>query len=217
MYEQCRKEVDEALIERDEFSSRLTENYAVFILTAKLVNQCFNLGVNEDALLQFIVEQDKEMMTTRTLEGRAIDIIQQNVLTHQTKFSIDGGQVTGTLTYGTIIQKDDCTEVAIVKSVMDEWLTEAKFSSKQVVLKTLKANGYLDNEQGKNTRTRKIPVINPNKGEADETTSSEKISNKRETVYVLKLPKYLLNFMEAEKADIPTLKKHISQNLNPIC
>ncbi|MDN4492152.1 DUF927 domain-containing protein [Ureibacillus aquaedulcis] len=208
-YEQSRKEVDNALIEKDEFSSRLTENYAVMVLTAKLVNQCFNIGVNEEALLQFIVEQDKEMMTTRTLESRAVDIIQQNVLTHQTKFSVDGGQVTGTLTYGTILQKEDYTEVAIVKSVMDEWLSEAKFSSKQVVLKTLKAKGYLDNEQGKNTRTRKIPVVNSTKYEIEESTSYEKVSNvlKRETVYVLKLPRNLLNVLKEEKNESPTVKK----------
>lgn len=185
--DETRAEILERLTMRDEFSDRLANKYAVIIFTAELVKECFNLDLSIDAIKQFIIAFDKENMPTRSLKTRAIDYIQQKVIAQQATFNIDSQLFIGNSCSGSIKRKQDYLEVAVIKTVLEAWLNEGKFSSHQVVLKELKKVGVLDFEAGKNTRERKLP-----------DNSTEHHHTRKQTVYVLKMP---LDLLETVKAD----------------
>ncbi|MFF5819303.1 DUF927 domain-containing protein [Lysinibacillus capsici] len=177
-YTKWKKEFEENFIVKDEFSGRLAEKYAIILLTAELFNQCFKqyqLNVNLEALFQFVLENDAETAGTRTLDAKAIDVIKQFVVRHHVRFERDGQSHEGLEYYGTIKTKDTYLEVGILKSTLETELKAQGFSSFDTVMKQLKSNGYLNAEQGKHTRKRKL------NGE------------ERATLVILKLDKELLS------------------------
>ncbi|PIC95701.1 hypothetical protein CSV69_10195 [Sporosarcina sp. P26b] len=192
-FDEVKANLVDAMENKDGFSERLADKYAVIVFTAHIMNECFDFEVSIDKLQEFILEVDQENMTTRSLETRALDYIQQKVITDQASFNKDGSNFTGVKCCGSIKKKEDYLEVAIIRNVFDDWLEEGKFSSKQVVLKGLKKEGILDHETGKNTRERKLPDKNEN----------QSIASKK-TVYVLKMP---LDLLDAVNTDSPEIEK----------
>lgn len=178
-----KKNVVDAMNTKDGFSERLAEKYAVILLTAEVMNECFDFEVNLEELLGFIIQNDQENIATRSLESKSIDYLQQKIIEHQAKFNIENHDFSGTICYGVMKKKPSYLEVTVLKNVLDNWLSEGNFSSKQVVLKGLKNEGVLDYEEGKNTRQRKLV--------GDEGNQS------KQTVYVLKMPLELLEVVEA--------------------
>ncbi|KMY55623.1 hypothetical protein AC623_18205 [Bacillus sp. FJAT-27231] len=208
MLDAWRDEVLIAMEHKDSFSERIAEKYAVIMMTAEVMNECFDFQIDIEGLLHFIIENDRETMVGRTLESKAFDLIEQQIIKHQSKFNQGKDEFIGNVCYGSITKKSDYLEVAILKNVMDEWLKEAQFSSTQVVLKGLKKEGILDHEQGKNTRQRKIPV-----SQQEEQGAMQALRFAKQTVYVLKVSK---NLLEDVKPSIdvlskPSLKKRLTK------
>lgn len=173
----------EAMTIKDGFSERIAEKYAVILLTGQVMNACFDFDIQLDSLLAFIIQNDQENIGSRSLESKSAEYLQQKIIEHQAKFNIDNQGFTGTTCYGMMKKKTTYLEVSIVKNVLDSWLSENRFSSNQVVLKGLKKEGILDNEEGKNTRKRKL--------------IGEEGKAAKQTVYVLKLPLELLEVVKS--------------------
>lgn len=205
----CKKVLD-SMTKKDNFSERLAEKYAMIMLTSELLNQCFEFELDLKGILKFIIDNDQETINGRTLDAKAIEVIQQQILTHQGKFNNGRHSFSGTECYGTIRKKGKYLEIAIVKQILDKWLEDAKFSSIQVAIKALKKAKILDFEEGKNTRTRKIPMT-----KAENEEDKDLLTKKTQTVYVLKMPLDLLQIVEEVQIlkPKPKLRSSLKTNL----
>ena len=212
-YYQCKEAILSAMDVKDQFTERLVEKYAIFILTAEIMNECFQFQIDIEELKQFIAAQEAEMITTRSLEGRAMEIIEQQILKNHVKFQVNDNKFTGVELYGTIKDKHSYIEVAIIKSVMEKWIADAGFSSKSVVAKQLKAKGILDHEVDRHTRKRKVPMT-PQEAEKMKQEDNEKQKLVTKTMYVLKLPKEFMSLID-HKANSNPLEAPITKRPLP--
>lgn len=222
LYDKCKAQVLDALTAKDQFSERVAERYGILLMTAKIMNSCFPFQIDVQGLLQFISEQEAEMIKSRGIDIRAMDVIQQQLITEKGKFIIDGEQTNATTYYGTVKEiADEYLEVAVVKSVMDKWLRDAGFSSPSVVMKKLREEGILDHESDRNTRMRQIPIASM----SEEAATTDAVENETEaqrlvkkTMYILKLPtefKTLLKILNSKiEAPITTKSTLIKEKVD---
>lgn len=173
--EQAAKTVHENFKVIDKFSERISMKYGLIFLAAQLFNDCFTLQLNTKEMLEFMVKNDLCQVGKRTMDQKALSVIEQFVLKHRHHFEVDGTKVNHTDFYGKVTYKQDHTEVIIIKKVLDDELRKCGFASTEVVMSELKSNNYLNAEAGKNTRKRSVPT-----GEDEKTPQN---------VYVLQLAK----------------------------
>lgn len=195
IFDQIKLDLIEEMPSKDSFSERLANKYAIQLLTAHLMNECFDFEVSIDGLQEYLIEIDQENMATRSLETRSYEFLQQKILENQASFNTAEGRFSGLKCSGSIKKKSDYLEVAVLKGVMEEWLREGQFSSSDVVLKGLKKDGLLDHEANKHSRDRKLP--------------DDKGVQAKQTVYVLKMPSDLLDSISANDDTVlaPPAKK----------
>lgn len=179
------KEHEQELLEfmavQDQLSNRLANKFAVLLLTATLMNELFSFQVDVDLLRDFIIKHEQNNVGDRDIGTRAIAAIIPQIIQYQSNFDGRMSDRPAHQCYGSIKEKSGYTEVAILKPMLEEWLTSAGFTDSSVVLRSLKEKGILDNEAGKNTRKRKLP------------DGTEGTSFTQRVVYVLKLEKDFLS------------------------
>lgn len=197
-FESWLKKLVDVMDEKDVFSERVSKKYAVILLTAEVMNECFPFTLDLLAIEDFLMKQEREMIETRSLEGKAWSMLQQRIIQHQAKFQNKNEMPKGTEFYGTIRERVDYLEVAVVKSICDQWLKEEKYSSVQVIVKKLKEKGYLDHEQGKNTRKRKIENLDTGESQLN-------------TMYIFKMPKGLISEKEIPASPFDTKHRPIKK------
>jgi len=181
------KEIEEVMVMKDQLTGRLASKFAVILLTATLMNELFSFQVDVDAIRDFIVQHEQAKAEDRDIGKRAIDAIIPQVIQYRSFFE---GRMLDRTThecYGSIKEKPGYTEVAILKPKFEEWLAAAGFTDSSVVLRSLRDKDILDNEDGKNTRKRKL---------LDDT---EEMSKSPKVVYVLKLEKGCLDNYKTEE------------------
>lgn len=143
-------------------TERLLEKYAYVLVAAEYVNECFGLTLDVQAIKDFILENDAKQAPQREVAQTALECIQSKIVEHSNFFIEELGtphisctdeKANTTSTYG---KKYHNGEVAILKEVVDKWLTAAKFNHPKQIMKELKDRGILDAEKGRNTRKRKL-------------------------------------------------------------
>lgn len=160
---------------QDKFSERISMKYGVILLAAQLFNDCFTLQLNTEEMIEFMAKNDLRQVGKRTMDQKALSVIEQFILKNRHHFEVTGTTVNYTDFYGKVTYKKDHTEVIIIKKVLDDELKKCGFASTEVVMSELKNNNYLNAEAGKNTRKRTVPA-----------SEDKKV---QQNVYVLQLSK----------------------------
>lgn len=173
--EQAAKTMHDNFKVQDKFSERISMKYGVILLAAQLFNDCFTLQLNTEEMIEFMAKNDLRQVGKRTMDQKALSVIEQFILKNRHHFEVAGTRVNYTDFYGKVTYKKDCTEVIIIKKVLDDELKKCGFASTEVVMSELKSSNYLNAEAGKNTRKRTVP-----------TSEDKKVP---QNVYVLRLPK----------------------------
>lgn len=153
----------------DNMTKRRCSKYALILLTAYYYEEMQDIKLDIDGIINMLTMIEKESIENRNFSESAIDYIKQYVSRYKKKFEIN--DITSMDTLGKLTIKNDHVEVQMNKISFEEKVKQGGFEDKNVVLKELKDNGFLNYEKDRFTRSRKNSL------------------GYIEDVYVVKLPK----------------------------
>ena len=159
-------------------TKRRCNNYAVLLTTAYYYQEMMGIKLDIDGIINMLIEIEQSSISKRNFSQSAIDYIKQYISKFKRKFETSDNVPMDTL--GKLIPKKDCIEVQMNKISFEEMIKQGGYEDKNVVLKELKQNGYLNCESDRFTRSRKNSL------------------GYIEDVYVIKLPKEQLREEEEE-------------------
>lgn len=153
----------------DKMTERRCTKFASIILAAYYYEDMKDIELDIDGMIDILANIEKESIRERNFSTSAIDYIKQYISKFKRKFETKDNTPIDTL--GKLIPKREWIEVQMNKISFEEMIKQGGYEDKNVVLRELKQNGYLNCESDRFTRSRKSPV-----GYTQE-------------VYVIKLPK----------------------------
>lgn len=156
----------------DELFKRRTLKFAILLLTAEYFEKFSGFTLRQDAITKFLMKIEAESTRTRNYHAHVMDYIKDYVAINAAAFGLGGSA--HSIRYGTITTKSDYIEVLFYKTSFDEMIAKGQYEESSIVLKELKAKGYLDCEADRYTRSRKMP------------------NGTKQDVYVLKLDKAIM-------------------------
>lgn len=171
-FEEVREEVYKQLentIVVDAMTKRRCSKYALLVLTAYYYEEMKNIKLNIDGIINMLIKIESESIESRSFSESTIDYVKQYIAKYKRRFEC--GDNTPMDTLGKIITKGEHIEVQMNKISFAEMITQGGYEDKNVVLKELKDNGFLNHEKDRFTRSRKNSL------------------GYSEDVYVIKLPK----------------------------
>ena len=162
--EECLEELDKD----DPFAPRIALKLGLLMATAEISEDALNLGLNIEAIKDFIIENEKGQ-ESRNLYENAFDYFIEQVESNKHKFRrefeknhVDNQYEIGEL-WGVIIkfkepkEKEKIeSEITILTTKFDEIMANGNFSDSKIILKKWKEDGILDCEKDRLTRKRKI-------------------------------------------------------------
>lgn len=159
----------ESKIVVDSMTKRRCSKYALLLLTAYYYEKMKDIKLDIDGIINMLIKIESESIESRSFSQSAIDYVKQYVAKYKRRFEC--GDNTPIDTLGKIITKGDCIEIQMNKISFAEMIRQGGYEDKNVVLKELRDNGFLNHEKDRFTRSRKNSL-----GYIEE-------------VYVIKLPK----------------------------
>lgn len=139
----------------DNMIDRRCEKYAILLQTAYLFGEMMNVQLKIEEIKEMLIEIEKESIKNRNFKESAIDYIKQYVEKYKNKFETEGNPSSSNDILGKLISKKDWVEVQMDKLSFSKMLSEGGFEDSNVVLKELKASGFLNCESDRYTRSRK--------------------------------------------------------------
>lgn len=139
------------------------------LTTAYYYQEMMGIKLDIDGIINMLIEIEKSSISKRNFSQSAIDYIKQYISKFKRKFETDDNVPIDTS--GKLIPKREWIEVQMNKISFEEMIKQGGYEDKNVVLKELKQNGYLNCESDRFTRSRKNSL------------------GYTEDVYVIKLPK----------------------------
>lgn len=163
----------------NEFTPRVAMKMGILIYTAELVNRVWNIGLDKQGILDFIL---KNLHTSQSedIADRAYECILEQVTKHNHKFCkkikstvlkinediVPKGEIWGRIRYKSIpnVRKEGkrkkanmpkqqrYREIIFLPHILEELLKSNGFTNVGVVLRKLKEKGLLNGEDGKNIR-----------------------------------------------------------------
>ena len=135
-----------------------------------IANQALQLGINLDKVLEFLIENEKNNIPDRDLAEKAFYDVIETIIENMSKFAIREMSFFPKDYWGKIETTSQCYKVIFLKNKLESELIKLGYEDSKVVIRAWKERGYLLTEKDKTTNRL---VVN---------------KNKRETVYVLKVP-----------------------------
>jgi hypothetical protein len=150
--------------EEDRFQHRMANKLAIITVTATLVNECFEVELDVDAILKLLFEAEKTRLPNRDLAGRAYDYLMEKVAIASKKnftnhYGGHMGEVEGSKysdLWGEKIMKKGKHELVIFPSIFEKIMDEGGFEEPQSILRKWKKDEILDAEKDRLTRRRKV-------------------------------------------------------------
>ena len=140
----------------DNMIDRRCEKYAIILQTAYLFEEMMNVQLKIEEIKEMLIEVEKESIKNRNFKESAIDYIKQYVEKYKNKFITEGNTNSSNDILGKLIKnKNNNIEVQMDKISFERMIKEGGFEDKNVVLKELKASGFLNCESDRYTRSRK--------------------------------------------------------------
>ncbi|WP_307993418.1 DUF927 domain-containing protein [Clostridium butyricum] len=164
-YNRCLDEIPDS-----SFKDRVAYKFAIIMTGGDIANQALQLGINLDKVLEFLIENEKNNIPDRDLAEKALYDVIETIIENMSKFTIKGISFFPKDCWGKIETTSQCYKVVFLKNKLERQLIKLGYEDSKVVIRAWKERGYLLTEKDKTTNRL---VVN---------------ENKRETVYVLKVP-----------------------------
>ena len=164
-YNRCLNEIPDS-----SFKDRVAYKFAIIMTGGDIANQALQLGINLDKVLEFLIENEKNNIPDRDLAEKAFYDVIETIIANMSKFAIRGISLFPKDYWGKIETTSQCYKVVFLKNKLESELIKLGYEDSKVVIRAWKERGYLLTEKDKTTNRL---VVN---------------KNKRETVYVLKVP-----------------------------
>ena len=164
-YNRCLNEIPDS-----SFKDRVAYKFAIMMTGGDIANQALQLGINLDKVLEFLIENEKNNIPDRDLAEKAFYDVIETIIANMSKFAIRGISLFPKDYWGKIETTSQCYKVVFLKNKLESELIKLGYEDSKVVIRAWKERGYLLTEKDKTTNRL---VVN---------------KNKRETVYVLKVP-----------------------------
>lgn len=139
--------------ESTSLSQRVLKKFAYVLLAAEYLNECFNFDLDVENILRFILENDEKQAPRRNRAEAALQLINSKMVENENFILTSDGFSD---VRGKIIGKKTRKDTAILKEVVDKWLSEAGYNDPKQVMTELKNKSYISAEVNRNTRKRKI-------------------------------------------------------------
>ena len=140
------------------YAARAVNALAIIVLAAHYANHALDLGFNIEAIKEMLAKLDSEQ--ERDIGMAALEMLYQYTITHNNQFqdakNNNNNPLFSTNAIGTYKSIGDDVEIEILISELPKILSQANFSSAEVILSSWKQSGILDCERDRYTRTRKI-------------------------------------------------------------
>lgn len=175
------QKIDEKIVV-DSMTKRRCNNYAVLLTTAYYYQEMMGIKLDIDGIINMLIEIEQSSISKRNFSKSAIDYIKQYISKFKRKFETSDNTPMDTL--GKLTPKREWIEVQMNKISFEEMIKQGGYEDKNVVLKELKQNGYLNCESDRFTRSRKNSL------------------GYTEDVYVIKLPKEQLREEEEDFEEV---------------
>jgi len=172
MFKDAKEHVMKSLAKTDDFSSRTSDKIAVIFMTSKLINKVFDIGLDEEGILHFLIKADESQVEDRNLGLQAYMAIKEQITANLNKFvfkdnspghqaftgqpeftELPRSEIIGRLVTGS---NKIPQEAWILRSKLDMLLKDAGFIDPEVVLSEWKEHQIIDADKGKYTRKRTL-------------------------------------------------------------
>ncbi len=137
----------------DELFYRRTAKFAILLLTAEYFEKFSGLTLLKEEIKDFLTSIELDSTRTRNFHDSVISYIKDYISINAAAFGLQGSG--NTVSYGKVNPRKGYTEAVFYKTAFDEMLRKGHYEDSSIVLKELKANGYLDCEADRFTRSRK--------------------------------------------------------------
>jgi len=159
-FKECKEEILKMIKQKDALSSRISSKYAIILLTAKLMNEFFNIQLKIDEIMKFIVEVEAQNLKDRNRVHTSYEYLYDFFNSHRKNFNITFSDNKESMAFGTcfgdaVFRKGEELYLKIKLSVLDEIMKNGGFSQYKNYLPEWKKNGYIHGDTGRNTTTSK--------------------------------------------------------------
>lgn len=140
------------LLPTSKFNRRISRKFALIIMTATILNQVFQFGLDTEKIGQLLLTQEQESLEERAIGEKAYEQLREWILTNNSKFYVNKEQVPSGMVWGRINvnRKEGFTTVFILPKQFQRFLEEYGYSDETVVLRELKQLGCLITEKSSN-------------------------------------------------------------------
>lgn len=164
-YDRCLKEILDS-----PFKDRVAYKFAIIMTGGDIANEALQLGIDLNKVLKFLIENEKNNILDRDLAEKAFYDVIQTIIENMSRFIVKGISFFPKDCWGKIEATSQCYKVVFLKNKLESQLIKLGYEDSKVVIRAWKERDYLLTEKDKTTNRL---VVN---------------ENKRETVYVLKVP-----------------------------
>lgn len=146
-FDNCVEEIMAKIKSRDDFTDRVSKKYAVILLTAKLVNCCFGLKLDENKIIDFALKSEIEQQEERNKSKMAYEFLYSYYSSNKDNFDIKNKDNNTTILAknkreGIVSIKGDETHIYIPTRIAREILRLNNFPQIDSYKIEWKENGY---------------------------------------------------------------------------
>ncbi|MER2254274.1 MAG: DUF927 domain-containing protein [Priestia megaterium] len=140
-----------SLFPESKFKNRIGNKFGLVTLTAKIINEVFDFGLDVEAIRSLLVAQEQESLEERAIGPKAYEHLREWLLTHNGKFYMNKEQVPSGPVWGKIdVDRNKGETIAfILPKQFERFLAEYGYSDESVVLRELNDLGKLVTEKNK--------------------------------------------------------------------
>ncbi len=150
-------------LDEGKYNDRLSKMYAMYILSAGLMNKIFSMNFNCKSLFDYFVEYHNENKTFGNVNERAYEFIKATIDKNIGKFIVTKEYLKSSFDnkypndcWGTVYKTNTYTEVAIFKDKCDDLLIEGGFGNLREIYSYLKSKEYIDCDKETYTKRRVV-------------------------------------------------------------
>lgn len=150
-------------LDEGKYNDRLSKMYAMYVLSASLINKIFNIDINCKTLFDYFVNYHNEKKAFGDINERAYEFIKATIDKNIGKFIVTKEYLKNNTDsrypndcWGTVYKTNSYTEVAIFKDKCDELLIEGGFGNLREIYGYFKSKEYIDCDKETFTKRRVI-------------------------------------------------------------
>lgn len=158
IWREWRSRVIEELPEEDRFKARIADKLALVLATAEMAAEALSLDLDIDGIKRILLRADQLNAADRDLADKAYDFLIEHFTANKASFSSSpSGKWERPLCLGRYAAAEgQISEVYFLPDHLRRALKDAGFPDDRIVLRALRDRGWLDVEDNKLTRKKKV-------------------------------------------------------------